>query len=659
MSVLQINIGRNNKKRLRELITLVKINHRHIVAIQDPPNNIATQGFPLHHAIHEASDEPDEKGRAKRVAFLVPRCLAASAYTYNFISQHMASLTLETDFGSFTILNVYDHDTKQVAIQSIGDELDRIDILLGDFNLKHPRWNGDLCARRHHTFAKAEELLELTAEEWQLMNETGKGTWRRRDKEKEPQESVIDLTFVRKRCLQWFKNWEILDETSLCEDDMDAWDHKVLQTSFNIVPRFEARPFYQWKHVKRRDFNSAVADNFRRIELQPLQNESDINQFLNQIHDGMESPIHEHVPVVDLHVEAARREQRRQQSASSGLSTFLDHVDEINAKHGLDRLDRVLRSWTEPKGLPIAPPFKCDDQTTRTGDEKLAYLMRDIHGATGASRDCAREIPLPPQSNEPHDLGSDEVVSIKEVVQVLRTLKRDRNSGTDCIGSNALKMSSNIIAPYLAHLFTACLRLSIHPAYFKGFQTKMFPEPGKLDTLERPSSWRPIAIESCLGKVLEKIVANRLTDFAMQRKLVPDTQFGGLPGRSTTIALRLLISLVYAAWTTGFRATLLSLDIKGAFPRVDREVLLRNLDERGIPGWLVRYIHSFLSNRRSSVHLPGCEPREFFLNTGLPQGSPLSPILFLLFSAPLFDRVKAERNSCVFAFIDDIYILTW
>lgn len=90
---------------------------------------------------------------------------------------------------------------------------------------------------------------------------------------------------------------------------------------------------------------------------------------------------------------------------------------------------------------------------------------------------------------------------------------------------------------------------------------------------------------STVGKIIEKVTANRLSNLAEQYKLLPDAQMGGRRNRSTYTALELLTEQIYTTWNTGKNvASLLSLDISGAFDTVDPTRLLDVLRKRRIPG---------------------------------------------------------------------------
>ena len=170
---------------------------------------------------------------------------------------------------------------------------------------------------------------------------------------------------------------------------------------------------------------------------------------------------------------------------------------------------------------------------------------------------------------------------------------------------------------------------SVHLNEFKHAITTLLLKPFK--PKDRPKSYRPVVLLSNIGKVFEKLIANRFRYLAETHKLLPTLQFGS-PGRDTTKALQAILSPFYTGWCTKQQTTLLSLDITGAFNRVDRAKLLQILVDKGIPDWLIRLTASFLSDRSTTLNMLGTMSDPFWVDIGIPQESPLSPILFL-FSA--------------------------
>jgi hypothetical protein len=152
-------------------------------------------------------------------------------------------------------------------------------------------------------------------------------------------------------------------------------------------------------------------------------------------------------------------------------------------------------------------------------------------------------------------------------------------------------------------------------------------KPGKGDYTD-PKSYRPIALLSTLGKALEGVMATRISYLVERHSLLPQNHIGGRRKRSCEHALHLLMERVFAACREGYSlVSLLTLDVSGAFDNVDHKRLLHNLRQRRIPEELIRWITSFLSDRTTTMTLLEGPMGTFDLHTGIPQGSPLSPIL--------------------------------
>src|SRR2546430_6881400 len=105
---------------------------------------------------------------------------------------------------------------------------------------------------------------------------------------------------------------------------------------------------------------------------------------------------------------------------------------------------------------------------------------------------------------------------------------------------------------------------------------------------------------------------------------------------------------------------MLSLDLSGAFDKVSHDRLLWILQKKRLPEWVIRFVEGFLTDRRTQLVFSGYTSDEVRTQTGIPQGSPLSPILFLLFASELLEMFGSEGGGEVgLGFIDDTKLLVW
>ena len=137
---------------------------------------------------------------------------------------------------------------------------------------------------------------------------------------------------------------------------------------------------------------------------------------------------------------------------------------------------------------------------------------------------------------------------------------------------------------------------------------------------------------------------------------------GARKKRSTLLAVDLLSSCIETAWKTKRRCvvSILSLDLVGAFNNVSYERLLHILHQKGFPEWLIGLVKSFLTERRTKIRFTGHESEWISTQTGIPQGSPLSPILFLFFILELLKEFqRTQGDTLAFGFVDDTNLIAW
>ena len=195
-----------------------------------------------------------------------------------------------------------------------------------------------------------------------------------------------------------------------------------------------------------------------------------------------------------------------------------------------------------------------------------------------------------------------------------------------------------------------------HPKCWKNAVGVILPKPGK-DDYSVPKAYRVIALLCCLGKVLEKIVATRLSYLAnCKASILNNTQMGSRIQRSAIDTALLLLHHVQqhrasTKRTSNAVSTTVFLDIKGAFDYVKKPQLLRIIDELGLPQTLRSWIDSFTSDRTIQLTFEGQAQQPTPLNTGVPQGSPVSPVLFLLYVRHIIGQQGLQLS-----YIDDFSI---
>ncbi len=217
-----------------------------------------------------------------------------------------------------------------------------------------------------------------------------------------------------------------------------------------------------------------------------------------------------------------------------------------------------------------------------------------------------------------------------------------------------LRLAWPPLAKRLTALCRAALRLGHHPHPFRSADVVFIPKPGKRDR-SLPKSYRPISLLRTLGKGIERLVAKRLSWGAIKHKLLHPQQFGALPLRSAADLTTCLTHDIEEAWGRDRKliSTVLTVDIKGAFNAVLPGRLLRRLRAQGWPDNIARWAYSFATGRTARVRLDKTTLPAEAVSCGLPQGSPVSPILFMLFASPLYQLAGASRRNR-YGYADDM-----
>lgn len=149
------------------------------------------------------------------------------------------------------------------------------------------------------------------------------------------------------------------------------------------------------------------------------------------------------------------------------------------------------------------------------------------------------------------------------------------------------------------------------------------------------------------------MVADRISYAVEKYGLLPTNRFGPRKQRSTEQALIVLQEHIYKAWRSKKVLSLISFDVKRAYNGVYKDRLLERLIARGIPSTLVRWIEAFCSQRTATILVNGhTSVQQLLPQAGLPQGSPLSTVLFLFFNADLVQH-KINNKGGAIAFVDD------
>ena len=206
-----------------------------------------------------------------------------------------------------------------------------------------------------------------------------------------------------------------------------------------------------------------------------------------------------------------------------------------------------------------------------------------------------------------------------------------------------LKKISCQLAPKLARIFRSILASGSFPESWRSANTT--PIPKDSSPTQFPLDYRPISITPLLSKIYERLLARRLTRFINLKEILPSTQFGFRKGLGTNDALLLLTQDLQSALDKGSESRVISLDFSSAFDLVNHRALLYKLKLAGVGGSIFNVLSEFLSNRKQRVSVDGKFSSFKPVISGVPQGSVLGPLLFILYTADMWNDLENKIIS--------------
>ena len=300
------------------------------------------------------------------------------------------------------------------------------------------------------------------------------------------------------------------------------------------------------------------------------------------------------------------------------------------------------------KSSSSIPTLKMHNEFAETDQAKAEMLNLYFSSQTRVD-DTNKDLPLLQPAL--HSLNSIEI-SIQDVKDVLLHLNVSKASGPDLISPHLLKEGADI----LAHPFSIVFNRSLNQGYFPhSWKEANVSSIFKKDDRSLPSNYRPISLLCQAGKVMERCIHKHLYNYVLSNHILTPLQSGFVSGDSTTFQLLHTYHMFCEAVDSGKEVRAVFCDISKAFDRVWHKALLHKLRGIGCSGKVLSWFSSYLSGRRQRVVLNGKFSKWVEVLAGVPQGSILGPLLFLIYINDIVKRIGGSIR--LFADDTSLYII--
>ena len=654
--------------KCNELQAVLEINNIDICLISETHSTRETickiKGYKFYHTHH-----PNNCAKGGSGIFIKQNIQHYENFKIQTEKVQITTTTIKTKKYPITISSIYcppRYNLKECEFTEIIKNLGNRFIIGGDFNAKHTNWGSRLITTKGTELQKA-----IYSNNCEVLS-TGKPTYWPTDPNKIP--DLIDFFIIKNIPT----NYIMINENNELSSDHTPI---VLTLSENIIQK----PHNPTLVNKRTDWTSFKMELAQKIDLRnPITTPDEIETELNKLVKNIQTTAWNNTPKIKTKLHSINyprevltliREKRRARKKwqrtrapvhktawnqlTRRLNTEIRNIKTESVQNFLTELsaerctDYSLWKATKSIKRPIlhAPPLKDTQGKWAKDNQSKADLFADYLASIFTSNPAdPNEQILESVSLKDHEIKIP-LTSVKEIQKIIKSeISSKKAPGYDLITGQILKELPRKALVQITKVLNAAFRLNYVPQLWKFAEVIMIPKQGKPPN--ELTSYRPISLLPVLSKLFEKILLKRLTPIVEAKVLVPKHQFGFRQKHSTIDQVHRITHNIEQALEEKKVCSAVFLDVSQAFDKVWHDGLMHKL-KKALPACYANILESYLADRYFRIKQEDVYSDFKKINAGVPQGSVLGPLLYLLYTS---DLPEVSTNVTA-TFADDTAIL--